>query len=90
MRNYEAMIQDTDRMIREIMVREQIWLGVLIGLSVLLTVLAIVMMVQTHKAHKAERVQRVVGGYEYRPQVSSDTQVVNGVEFHRMGVPGRG
>ena len=88
--SYEAMIAETDQMLREIMLREQIWLGVLIGLSVLLTVLAIIMMVQEHKAHKAKRVQRVVGGYEYRPQITEDVQVVNGVEFRRMGVPGRG
>ena len=88
--NYEAMIAETDKMLRGIMLRERIWMGVLIGLSVLLTVLAIVMMVQAHKAHKAERVQKVVGGYEYRPQITEDVQVVNGVEFRRMGVPGRG
>ena len=88
--DYSKMIQGTDQMLHEIMLREQIWLGVLIGLAVLLSVLAVIMIVQEHKAHKAAKVERVVGGFEYRPQITEDVQVVNGVEFHRMGVPGRG
>lgn len=87
--NYEEMIKDTDKMIKEIMHREQIWLYVLIGLSVILTVLAVVMFLQEMKDRKVAKVAKVIGGNVYSPNVTDNVQIVNGVEFHQMGIPGR-
>ena len=84
--NYEAMILETDNMIREIMRREQMWEAVLIGLAALLTVLAAVMMVQVHRDHKA---RKMAEWGQYRPTVTDEVQVAHGVEFHRMGAAGK-
>ena len=83
--NYEELVMDTDKMLHRIMVTEQIWMYVLTGLAVLMTVLAVAMSVMIWKERKLAKVQKVVGGYEFHPVVTTDVQVVNGVEFHRMG-----
>lgn len=86
--NYEAMVRDTDKMIRDIMFREQIAEWVLWGLCAVLAVIVAVAWVQQRKARKAERMAKVVGGFHYVPVVTDDVQMVGDVEFHRMGVPG--
>ena len=84
---YEESIRETDRMIREIMVREQITLYVLVGLAV---ILAGALLWLWLKQRKEAKLQKVVGGYEYRPEVTETVQVDQfGTEFHRMGIPQR-
>lgn len=87
--NYEEMVRDTDKMIREIMVREQIAEWVLWGLCAVMLVLVLAAWWQQRKARKAERMAQVVGGFRFVPNVTDDVQMVGDVEFHRMGVPGR-
>ena len=87
--NYEAMVRETDKMIRDIMFREQIAEWVLWWLCAVLAVIVAVAWVQQRKARKVERMAKVVGGFRYAPNVTDDVQMVGDVEFHRMGVPGR-
>ena len=86
---YEDMIRETEEMIRGVMLREQIAEWVLYGMCLVMLVMVIVAWRAQRKARKAERMTKVVGGFRYEPTVSNDVQVVNGVEFHRMGVPYR-
>lgn len=87
--NYEAMIRETEKTVRDIMFREQIAEWVLWGLCAVLAVLAVLLLWEEHKTVREARAAKVVGGHVYAPVVTEDVQIVNGVEFHRMGVPGR-
>ena len=84
--NYEEMIRETDRMIRGIMIRSAIAECILFALVAIVAVLMIRLWWAERKARKA---QKVVGGEVFSPVVTEVTQMVDGVEFHRMGVPGR-
>lgn len=84
--NYEEMIRDTDKLIRDIMVRSQIAECIMFGLMLILAAMIIRLWWAERKALKA---LKTAGGDEYKPTVTDTVQVINGTEFHRMGVPGR-
>ena len=84
--SYEEIVADTNRWIREMMIREQITGYIFLGLCVILLIGMCWLIWVDHKERKAHK---VVGGNAYRPTVTDEVQVINGVEFHRMGVAGR-
>ena len=86
---YEEMIADTDKMIKDIMRQEEIWMYVWIVLSAIFLILIMIGLFQEWKYMKKKKVMNVVGGNDYTPVVTENVQVVNGVEFHQMGVPGK-
>lgn len=83
---YEDMIRETDELIRGVMLREQIAEWVLIGICTVLAAFLVVMWVTERRAAKKAR-KAFLG--EYRPTLTEDVQIVNGVEFRRMGPVGR-
>lgn len=87
--NYEATVRDTDRLVREIMHREQVWLYVLMGLAAVFAALAVMMAVFEIKDRRERRRNHVVGGYRYAPNVTDVVQVKDGMVYHKMGVPKR-
>ena len=85
--NYEQMIKETDEMIRRIIIRNQVVSAVLIALCVVLIVLVGIMVYQDTRERKARRSAK---WGQYRPTITETIQVDEfGVEYHRMGVPGR-
>lgn len=87
--NYAEIVKDTDDMLRRVMLRNSIETALLIGFCAILIILMIAMLWSDHRERKARKVQRVVGGYQFRPTVTDEVQVINGEVFHRMGVPGK-
>ena len=84
--SYEEIVADTNRWIREMMIREQIVGYIFLGLCVILLIGMGWLVWLEHKERKAHK---VVGGDTYYPVVTDTVQYVNGVEFHKMGVAGR-
>ena len=88
--NYEETIRETEEMIRGIMIREQIAEWVLIGLCVVLVGLIVIVWVKGRKSTSSDPSGATFPtGEGLRPTVTEDVQIVNGVEFHRMGPVGR-
>ena len=66
---------------------EQIMIVILLILfCLILTVVAIRLMWEEHRERKERKRQEVFTGNEYRPTVTDTVQVIDGVEYHRMGV----
>lgn len=87
--NYAELTRETDEMLKRVMLRNSIETAILIGFCAILIILMIAMLWSDHRERKARKVQNIVGGYQFRPTVTDEVQVINGVEFHRMGVPGK-
>lgn len=85
--SYEEIIRDTEEMTRKMALKWDIISALLVLMMAALLVLVIRLMWQEHKEKKALRAQERAGGDEYQPTVTENVQIVNGVEFHRMGVP---
>lgn len=83
--SYEEIVRDTDELIREIMLKNEIVNIVFTVLAVMLIVLMLIMIWQDRRDRKS-RPQGIWG--EYRPTVTETVQVDQyGTEFHRMDVP---
>lgn len=87
--NYEQMIKETDELIRGILLRQQIAECVLFILCAVLLMLLVRLWWKSHKLVKASKAAKIIGGKVFVPVVTDDVQIVNGVEFHRMGTPER-
>lgn len=81
--DYMKLTSDTSEMLKQMMIKNTIECAVMIGLCVILIVLMVIMIRSDRK------VKKVVGGYQYHPTVTDTVQIVDGVEYHKMGVPGR-
>lgn len=82
---YTEMVADTERMLKGIMIKNDVVSCIMIALCVTLIVLLARILWESHKEKKQVNQEWT----EYRPTVTDDVQVVNGVEFHRMGIAGR-
>ena len=96
--SYEKMIQDTDKLIRGVLLREQIGEYILWGLVAVLLGLVVWRWLLMRRAAKAcERLAEYTMGMArdkglsgpWVPVVSDDVQVIDGVEFRRMLPPER-
>jgi len=88
--NYAELVRDTEEMTKRIILKGDIICLVLIGLMALLAIIGLRLIWEEHRERKERRLQETYTGYEYQPTVTDTVQYVNGVEFHRMGVPGKG
>lgn len=87
---YEELTRETAEMTKRMMLKWDIISAVLILFAVILFVLAVRLLWEEHRERKARKLQEVFTGFEYRPTVTDTVQVIGGVEYHKMGVPGRG
>lgn len=85
--NYEQLTRDTAEMTKRMMLKWDIISGLLILFCLILTVVAIRLIWEEHRERKARKLQEVCTGYEYQPTVTDTIQIIDGVEWHRMGVP---
>ena len=83
---YEQMIRETDQLVRDVLHRSMIAEAVMFSMIAVLLALIVRLWWMERKARKA---QKVIGGEHFSPTVTDTVQVVDGVGFHRMGVPGR-
>lgn len=83
---YEQIARETVQKSKQLDAEWQIISVVMAVLAALMVIMTIYLMWCAHRDHKARK--RGVWG-EFRPNVTDDVQIVNGVEFRRMGVPGR-
>ena len=90
MNEYMKLVRDTEEMTKRITLKGDIICWVLIGLMALLAIIGIRLIWEEHRERKERRLQETYTGYEYQPTVTDTVQYVNGTEFHRMGVPGKG
>jgi len=90
---YAELVRDTDEMTKRIVLKEDIVCWVMIGLMAVLAIIGLRLIweeCRDRKEQKAARQQATGNSFgEYRPTVTDTVQVVNGVEFHRMGPAGR-
>ena len=89
MSEYLELVQDTKKLTTWVILKEDIVSLILIALMVVLAVLAGMLLWSEHKERKAQKAARW-NGAEYQPNVTETVQYINGVEFHKMGVPGKG
>lgn len=87
MSEYMKLVQDTKEMTKRIVLKEDIVCWVLIGLMALLAIIGLRLIWEEHREARRQATGNSFG--EYRPTVTDTVQVVNGVEFHRMGPAGR-
>lgn len=92
----DEFILDTQRVLREINARREIYDIVFFSVMAIVLVGCLVVLigwfVGNMKAKKAARktvCEKVVGGYAFRPVVTEEVQVIDGIEWHRMGPAGR-
>ena len=83
---YEEIVRDTAEMTKRMNLKWDIITGLLILFCLILTVVAIRLMWEEHRERKERKRQEVFTGNEYRPTVTDTVQVIDGVEYHRMGV----
>lgn len=83
---YEEMIRETDQLVRDVLRRSMIAEIVMFAMIAVLLALIVRLWWMERKARKA---MKVIGGEHFSPTVTNETQTINGVEWHRMGVPGR-
>ena len=62
---------------------------ILIAMMALLAVIGLRLIWEEHRERKEAKLRETVGGDVYQPTVTDTVQYVNGVEFHRMGLPGK-
>lgn len=84
--SYEEIIRDTEEMTRKMALKWDIISAVLVLMIAALIVMAARIMWEDHKERKA---RKMAAWGQYRPTVTDDIQVADGVTFHRMGVPDR-
>lgn len=93
MNEYMKLVRDTEEMTKRITLKGDIICWVLIVLMAVLAIIGLRLIWEEHrerKEQKAARQQSTGNSFgEYRPTVTDTVQVVNGVEFHRMGPAGR-
>lgn len=93
MSEYMKLVQDTKEMTKRIVLKEDIVCWVLIALMAVLAFIGLRLIWEEHRDRKERKVarQQATGNSfgEYRPTVTDTVQVVNGIEFHRMGPAGR-
>lgn len=87
MSEYMKLVQDTKEMTKRIVLKEDIFCWVLIGLMAVLAIIGLRLIWEEHREARRQETGNSFG--EYRPTVTDTVQVVNGVEFHRMGPAGR-
>ena len=92
----EEFILDTQRVMREINQRQEIYDIVFYSVMSIVMVGCLVVLIgwfianlKAKKAAKRTACEKVVGGYAFRPVVTEEIQVIDGIEWHRMGVAGR-
>ena len=83
--SYEELTADTERMLKTIMIKNDLVSVILIALCLTLIVLLARVLWESRK----EKKQVSQEWTDYEPTVTEDVQVINGVEFHRMGIVGR-
>lgn len=83
---FEMIALETARKSRQLDAEWEIISVVMAVLAFLMVAATLYLMWCAHRDHKARK--RGVWG-EFRPTVTDDVQVIDGVEWHRMGVPGR-
>ena len=88
--NYEQLTRETAEMTKRMMLKWDIISIALIALCAVLVIIAVRLMWEEHRERKERKLQEVFTGFEYRPTVTNTVQVIGGVEYHKMGVPGRG
>ena len=81
--NYEEIVQDTQEMIRHMELKWDIISGLMIIMMAVLIAVGIRLIWEEHR----DRQEKSFCGAEYRPTVTEDVQIIDGVEWHRMGVP---
>ena len=86
MNEFEEIARQTVQKSRQLEVEWQIISIVMAVLAALMVAMTLYLMWCAHRDHKARK--RGVWG-EFRPTVTDDVQIIDGVEWHRMGVPGR-
>ena len=86
---YEELIRDTDALVREVVHRNDVISVVMCVIVAFTLALLIRLLIREHRIAKASKKVQVVGGKVYVPVVTDDVQIINGVEFRRMGVPER-
>lgn len=86
MNEFEEIARQTVQKSRQLDAEWEIISVVMAVLAALMVIMTLYLMWCAHRDHKARK--RGVWG-DYRPTVTDDVQVVDGVEWHRMGVPGR-
>ena len=84
--SYEEIVRDTAEMVKRMRLKWDIISAVLVLMIAALIVMAVRIMWEDHKERKA---RKMVAWGQYRPTVTDDIQVADGVTFHRMGVPDR-
>lgn len=89
MSEYMKLVSDTREMTQRMTLKWDVISCILIGLMALLAIIGLRLIWEEHRERKEAKLHQVVGGYEYQPTVTDTVQYVNGVEFHRMGVPGK-
>lgn len=96
--SYEKMIQDTDQLIRGVLLREQIGEIILLVLAAILAGLVVWRWVLVRRAaRECERLAEYTMGMArekglsgpWVPVVGDDVQVIDGIEFRRMLPPER-
>ena len=90
MSEYMKLVSDTREMTKRMTLKWDVISCILIGLMALLAVIGLRLIWEEHRERKERKLQETYTGYEYQPTVTDTVQYVNGVEFHRMGVPGKG
>lgn len=88
--NYAELVRDTREMTQRMTLKWDVISCILIGLMALLAIIGIRLIWEEHLERKERGLQETYTGYEYQPTVTDTVQYVNGVEFHLMGVPGKG
>lgn len=88
--NYAELVRDTEEMTQRMTLKWDVISCILIGLMALLAIIGLRLIWEEHQERKELKIQETYTGYEYQPTVTDTVQYVNGVEFHRMGVPGKG
>ena len=88
MNEYMKLVRDTEEMTKRITLKGDIICWVLIALMAVLAIIGLRLIWEEHRERKERRLQETCTGYEYQPTVTDTVQYVNGVEFHKMGVPG--
>ena len=90
MNEYMELVKDTREMTQRMALKWDVISCILIGLMALLAIIGLRLIWEEHREQKERKLQETYTGYEYQPTVTDTVQYVNGVEFHRMGVPGKG
>ena len=86
MNEYEQIVRESAKRTMQMEAEWEVISIVLAVLAALMVAATLYLLWCAHRDHKARR--RGVWG-EFRPTVTQETQVMNGVEFRRMGIPER-